>query len=620
MKFRPVDRLKMKRSLIAESCETRSLMASNAFAVIDGIITPGDHQAEVRFHVDPADFDIARKSVNFVISAVGENGQKLTIGKVAGLNGAPVSAQQRSRFGPSFVNLGEGDFQFTVRSNTTYGQNFHVKFELAGDIDGDGDVAQDDFAGIRARLGAAKGSSRYLASADINGDGGIGLFDLAMSNRNFGNSTRLKPLVNTLDFDRLDETSRLVSLQTSAHPGTNVVVQYPGSTHLSGSVDDSGIATFHLFVDPGQTQFRMTSSDRFGQSVTSTHSIVRASTTDYLGVGFEPYVKLWISGSNPAATPPWNSYESGNASVANQVNLVAPHFAFLSTYSTGYAGYYPSGTPWNKVDSNWMVASEAANYNKANNGLKVTVNQGVYQQTDAAGNLAPDRMGIEVSNAFSIAADANATYSGTVKRLIFTNEYVTNASTTSAVNQLITANKAAAHAKGMEVGVRSQTFGQLTNPNSPYLAEMQALVKNVDFIMLNIYPSDATKGIETAISELNAQFTAIKNAAKALNPNIEVLIGETGWPSQGLSFNDTTGASSTVANEKAYFEAVKAWANQNQVETSIFEAIDEPWKSNQNPGPDTPVWQGPNGAEGHFGIWTYSTSDNGGTFVPKWNL
>ncbi len=619
MKFRSDRHRESQRRLFVEGCESRALMASNVFAVVEGIVPEGAKTAEVRFHVDPGDFDMTRHALGFVIKATGENGQILKIGRVAGLDGAQTGGQQNTRFGSTVVKVGEGDYGFQVRTNAVSGKTFRVEFSLAGDVDGDGDVDQGDFEQTRASYGARFGTARYLAAADTNGSGGIGHADLALLRSNLGNATSLKPLVNAADFDRLHETSRLVTLNTSGVAGTNVTVREADGTTSNGVIGDDGLASFYLLVDPGESGVHVTSSDRFGQSVSTSHTIVTDAISNYLGVGFGPYVKQWAAGA--PTPPPWNSYETGNASVGNQVKLVAPHFGFVSTYATGYAGYYNSGTPWNKVDSNWMVASEAAKYNKANAGLKLTVNQGIYQQVDAAGNIVPDQMNIEIRNAFSIAQDANATYSGTVKRLVFTNEYVTNAATTNAVNQLITANKAAAKAQGLEVGVRSQTFGQLTDPNSPYLAEMQALVKNVDFIMLNIYHSDATKNnIQDAVNEVKQQYNSIKAAAVAVNPKIKVYIGETGWPSQGPSFNDTTGDTSTVANEKAYFDKVKEWAIQDQVEISFFSAIDEPWKSNQHPGPDTPVWQGPNGAEGHFGIWTYTTADDNGSFVAKWTL
>jgi hypothetical protein len=410
MKFRPDIRRKTVRLRSVEVCESREMMASNAFAVIEGVIPDGGKQAEVRIHVNPNDFAIARHALSFVITATGENGQKLAIGRVAGLNGAKTAGQLRTRFGTAAVKLSQGDYRFAVRANAVSGQNYRVEFALAGDLDGDGDVDGSDFGDLRSRLGSRFGTAQYLAAADIDGNGRIGHQDLAVLRGNLGNATSLKPLVNDPSFDRLHESSRLVSLQTSGRPGTSIAVHYPDNAPITAVLDDSGSATFHLFVDPGHTQVQMTSQDRFGQSVSSTHSVLRTATADFLGVGFEPYVKQWISGANPPSTPPWNSYETGNASVKNQVNLVAGHFSSLSTYSTGYAGYYPSGTPWNKVDSNWMVASEAAKYNKANNALKVKVNQGLFQQTDAAGNIVADQMNIEIANAFSIAADARAVH------------------------------------------------------------------------------------------------------------------------------------------------------------------------------------------------------------------
>ena len=100
-----------------------------------------------------------------------------------------------------------------------------------------------------------------------------------------------------------------------------------------------------------------------------------------------------------------------------------------------------------------------------------------------------------------------------------------------------------------------------------------------------------------------------------------MLIGETGWPSQGVSANDMVNGQpssqdNTVANEQAYFAAIGAWANANQVETNWFEAIDEPWKSDQNNAQTTNP-QGVNGAEGHYGLWTYNSSGLNGQFIEK---
>ena len=134
--------------------------------------------------------------------------------------------------------------------------------------------------------------------------------------------------------------------------------------------------------------------------------------------------------------------------------------------------------------------------------------------------------------------------------------------------------------------------------------------------MLNLYPTnEATETPQQAAADVETQYNAILAAARALNPNIDVLIGETGWSSQGVSFNGQP-SDNTVANEQAYFAAIQTWANQNHVETNWFEAIDEPWKSNQNNlDPSNP--QGYQGAEGHYGLWTYSSNGPDGAFTEK---
>jgi hypothetical protein len=78
--------------------------------------------------------------------------------------------------------------------------------------------------------------------------------------------------------------------------------------------------------------------------------------------------------------PLFNSYGTGNSSVANQISLVATQFSSLAAYSAGYASYHPPTTPYNQVDSNWMVGGAAAAYNQSQNALKLTVSQGIYQQ------------------------------------------------------------------------------------------------------------------------------------------------------------------------------------------------------------------------------------------------
>ena len=103
------------------------------------------------------------------------------------------------------------------------------------------------------------------------------------------------------------------------------------------------------------------------------------------------------------------------------------------------------------------------------------------------------------------------------------------------------------------------------------------------------------------MNQVGQAFNIIKNAVAAINPQCEVMIGETGWPSEGISFNNTE---NNVKNLLSYVEAMDKWASQQGAIAYLFEAIDEPWKSDKNAQvPPTKPWQGPNGAEGHYGLW-----------------
>jgi exo-beta-1,3-glucanase (GH17 family) len=272
----------------------------------------------------------------------------------------------------------------------------------------------------------------------------------------------------------------------------------------------------------------------------------------------------------------------------------------------GYAGYYQPTTPWNQVDSNCHVAVAAAQVNQQQSKVAIEVSQGIYQQPT------PDLQQAEIAAAFAAAQAANAVFAKTVTTLVFTNEYVTDATTTSAVTAMLIDNKQKAKNLSLKVGVRSQTFGQLTNPACPYLAQLQTLVRNCDVMLCNLYPPSPPGTIQESVQSVARSFDSIKAAVADLNPQCEVMIGETGWPSAGISFNNSV---NNTANAQAYFKAIKQWATEQGIIAYYFEAIDEPWKSNRNASvPPTAPWQGPNGAEGHYGIWYLDGEQN---YVPK---
>lgn len=315
--------------------------------------------------------------------------------------------------------------------------------------------------------------------------------------------------------------------------------------------------------------------------------------SEFLGVAFSPYVGYWTGTAPNAKVPLWNSYSEQD--IVQMLNVIAPQFNKISIYGMGYSGYYPPTTPWNQLDSNCLVASAAAQLNRQTGRVAIEVAQGIYQQVN------PAHLQAEIEAAFSAASSANAVYPNTVTSLVFTNEYVINAETADAVNAMIVANKQKAHEFSMKVGVRSHTFGEIANSNSSYYTQLKTLIQNCDFIQCNLYPTVNTTTPTDGVNQVGQAFHQIKTAVADINPQCEVMIGETGWPSQGISFNNTD---NNVENLLTYYEAIDKWAFEHRVMTYLFEAFDEPWKSNQNANvPPDNSWQGPNGAEGHYGLW-----------------
>ena len=103
------------------------------------------------------------------------------------------------------------------------------------------------------------------------------------------------------------------------------------------------------------------------------------------------------------------------------LEVIATEFDRISTYSMGYAGYYPPTTPWNQLDSNCLVAGAASQLNQQRGKVAIQVAQGIYQHEN------PTHQQVEIEAAFSAAKAANSVYPNTVTSLVFTNEYLVNA-------------------------------------------------------------------------------------------------------------------------------------------------------------------------------------------------
>lgn len=94
-----------------------------------------------------------------------------------------------------------------------------------------------------------------------------------------------------------------------------------------------------------------------------------------------------------------------------------------------------------------------------------------------------------------------------------------------------------------------------------------------DFITIHILPywEDEPMGIKNAISHLADVRVEVENILK----DKHILIGETGWPSEGRSRED---AAPSKINQALFVREFVKLANEKNWDYNIIEAFDQPWK------------------------------------------
>lgn len=117
-----------------------------------------------------------------------------------------------------------------------------------------------------------------------------------------------------------------------------------------------------------------------------------------------------------------------------------------------------------------------------------------------------------------------------------------------------------------------------------------------------MYPaSDVVNGgSQRAVDAVGNFYLGVQKAFKNINNKLNVMIGETGWPSEGESFNKSP---NSVKNLKDFWTGMGEWSSRNAVRTYMFEAIDEPYKGGTT-------------GEAHYGWW-YRSNNNEEEYVEK---
>lgn len=130
--------------------------------------------------------------------------------------------------------------------------------------------------------------------------------------------------------------------------------------------------------------------------------------------------------------------------------------------------------------------------------------------------------------------------------------------------------------------------------NKPSAAK---IVEEIDFLGLHAYAFWNNQTLKNSISWTKSIYHDIQQRY----PNMQIVMGETGWPTSRI-YNDGSYEGSLIgkageAEQKIFFEQYNEWINTHQIPSFYFEAFDEKWKGGQDGlNPDAK-------AEKHWGLF-----------------
>jgi GPH family glycoside/pentoside/hexuronide:cation symporter len=101
--------------------------------------------------------------------------------------------------------------------------------------------------------------------------------------------------------------------------------------------------------------------------------------------------------------------------------------------------------------------------------------------------------------------------------------------------------------------------------------ENPELIDVCDVMLINCYPFWEGASIDLSTSYLRQMYSLIKEKA----PNKEIIISETGWPSQGET---NVEAVPSEINAMKYFINLNNWAQKENIKFFYFSSFDESWK------------------------------------------
>ena len=288
-----------------------------------------------------------------------------------------------------------------------------------------------------------------------------------------------------------------------------------------------------------------------------------ASYEDYVHVGYQVYKK---GDPTTGTSPAWDSYTYQD--VLSDMRLIRRHFTHIRTWTIQYSNQYVI-----------QAAHEC--------GVKVAMGAWAFPNSTAPDYFDEAKSKAEID---SIVAQAKQ-YPGTVTTIICGNENLADSPSPYGIIQaniemLMTYARSRLDAEGLS-GIKvttCQTSGVWAGHGS--LAQCASL----DEVWANIYPFWHDNNPDD--QEMTDYFTTKHDDVVGIAGEKKIVIGETGWATDGGTTWPEGNCKPSETNADKFFKAISGWFETNQVEGYIFEFFDEPWK-----------WSTGMPQESHFGIF-----------------
>lgn len=278
-----------------ETLERRQVLSEvvGAFATFPGVIQAPADTDSVTVHVRRGDFSFVEGRLTLVFELRAEGGSLFDPGPLTltrlddGL--ARILHRDADADGSLasvlIVSVTPGSYRIDFGADDGLIGPYRLHVSLAGDANGNYQVATGDARLIAAHLGRSTSEPGVPRSADVDRDGRVTRNDLLYATHNLGASTRIRPLRVSAQLDSRSDPERNgiivrpdILLKGRTHPNARVGIDVANDGTFEATVDTRRPGTFEATVGIplGRTEILVRATDSFGQSADTLVDVVRA--------------------------------------------------------------------------------------------------------------------------------------------------------------------------------------------------------------------------------------------------------------------------------------------------------------------------------------------------------